>query len=69
MNDRFIVKIQTPLAGDDVALIYDKEKSFVLQVPTEEVVARMAGRVKAYFYARVRGTRLALEKSAPDQEW
>ena len=69
MTDRFIVKIQTPLAGDDLALIYDEARSFTLQVPTAEVVDAMQGRIKAYFYAHITDTKLALESDAPAQDW
>lgn len=68
-----IVKVQMPLnAGATQALIYDRDRHepFCRQVPSEQVAKRMAGRDKAFFYARLSffGS-IVLGDEAPWQEW
>jgi len=66
----FIVKVQTPLSDPThPALIYDEMRSFELFEPVEHVAERMAGKAKAFFYAKIVGDKLVLGEGAPDQEW
>lgn len=65
-----IVKVQTALndpAGP--ALVYGRGRTFMQQVPAESVTARMGGRVRAFFYARLSAGELVLGDEAPDQPW
>jgi len=68
--DCLVVKVQTALNDPThAALIYDRERSFFLEVPPGQVAERMAGRVKVYLYARVRYGLLDLGDEAPEQDW
>jgi hypothetical protein len=65
-----IVKVQTAL--DDptsAALIYDRGRTFKRFVDVEQVSERMAGRIKAFFYAKLSFGQLVLGDEAPEQRW
>lgn len=51
-------------------LVYNEDRSFYLETETPEDVANlMDGRLKAFFYAKVEGSEIVIEKEAPHQEW
>jgi hypothetical protein len=66
-----IVKVQTALAplGGSAMLLYDRNRSVLIeQDATPEVLALLAGRVKAYFFATLTPCgRLDLGVEAPRQ--
>ena len=73
-----IVKVQVPLNTDAIdsnapALIYDQERTFTMFAEVHERLRRvLAGRDKAFFYARWVGEKtpnLELEREAPWQDW
>lgn len=65
-----IVKVQTALNDPSLpALIYDRGRTFERHVDIDQVRERMAGRVKAFFYARLSYGQLVLEDEAPSQAW
>lgn len=69
---QIIVKVQIPLESNQEvapALIYDRGRTFRRHVPLEEVAARMAGRAKAFFYARLTFGQIVLGDEAPSQGW
>lgn len=74
-NHAEIVKVQLPLfAMDsrDAALIYGKGRSHLCQnCVSRDIIRRMGGRTKGYFYAVWHGPQLGWEigQSAPDQNW
>jgi hypothetical protein len=68
-----IVKIQRSIfPGDSSLLIYDKDKSVVLEVPMEAVPPsmRLAKGTKAFFYAELtKERRLVVGEQVDDQPW
>lgn len=65
-----IVKVQTALNDASApAMIYDRARAFQRFVPSQEVLGRMAGRPKAYFYAELKYGQLVLGEEAPAQGW
>lgn len=68
-----IVKVQMPLASSmevPKILIYNKKKDVWFQFePTREWEKKMAGRPKAFFYAKLVGTIIEVAGPAPWQEW
>ena len=65
-----IVKVQMPLAGAALILIYDQKKEIVMHThPSKVLVAKMNGRDKAFFNASVIDGTLDLGDEAPDQPW
>lgn len=65
-----IVKVQLPLAGADMALIYNEDRSVMLHVPvTAPLRSRMKGRPKRFFHANVERGELEIGDAAPWQEW
>jgi hypothetical protein len=70
MTDTLIVKVQTALNNPALdAMVYDETRSLEIFVPADDVKAVMAGRVKAYFFAKVVGDQIALGEEAPWQDW
>lgn len=67
---RQIFKIQMPIYGAPLVLIYNKSRSIVSQLPvTKEIKRMMNGHVKAFFYAIHRNKQLEIQAIAPWQEW
>lgn len=66
-----IVKVQLPLGGEPMVLVYNQDRSVIGHVPlTTEVQECFAdGEMKAFFHARMRGTELEIQGRAPWQEW
>jgi hypothetical protein len=72
-----VVKVQLPLAPDDSvqpgepALVYDRTRTWhFTAVVDDELLGKMKGRVKAFFYAlRNAGGEISLGREAPWQEW
>ena len=65
-----ILKVQMPLAGADLALIYSEDRSVMAQVPvTAPLRSRMGKRPKAFFHADVRAGEIEIGDEAPWQEW
>jgi hypothetical protein len=69
-----IVKIQTPLHPPNApCLVYTRTRTFLaLLNPSqlgEQVLAKIAGRDKAFFQAEMRGGKLELGDEVPDPGW
>jgi hypothetical protein len=68
-----IVKIQRPLfttEKGELALIYNRDRTFETIVPFEEVEQLFeAGINKVYAHAHLEGTDLHINDWAPDQPW
>ena len=65
-----IVKVQTALNDPTLpAMVYDRSRAFQRFVDTETVAERMAGRPKAFFYAKLSYGQLVLGDEAPEQPW
>jgi hypothetical protein len=73
MAMREVVKVQIPVASnvdDAPALIYGEgHRHQELRTITPELLARMAERPKAYFWAIWKGGAWQLEEEAPPQRW
>ena len=66
------MKVQIPLnAGvDPVALVYDESRDFMAQTQIdEELLQKMSGEPKAFFYADIRADGFRLLGLAPWQLW
>lgn len=65
-----IVKVQLPLLEGDGALIFNEDKSLVLDVPVTTLLeARMGKRRRAHFQADMVDEVLELGDALPDQGW
>lgn len=68
-----IVKIQRSLfssAGDGTMLIYNQDRSVMMQRPlTAQVSALLGNAPKGYFQVKVKGGSLKILGRAPDQNW
>ncbi len=65
----FIVKLQTPVVGSEI-LIYNQDKSLLYTQPvSDDVMGLMNGRKKAFFWARMLGTVIHIDREAPWQTW
>lgn len=66
-----IVKVQLPLAGADLALIYNEDRSVMLHIPpSSPLIARMRGKLKAFFHVDVaKHGEIEIGEAAPWQEW
>lgn len=68
-----IVKIQKSLfssAGGGMMLIYNEQRSLMMQRPLTARISRLLGDAsKGYFHATVRGGSLYVLGRAPDQNW
>lgn len=68
-----IVKIQRSLfssAGGGAMLIYNQDRSVMLQRPlTAQVSALLGDAPKGYFHVKVKGGSLKILGRAPDQSW
>lgn len=66
----FIVKVQTPLAGAALALVYNEDRSVQEQYPIDKGIKRMMrGRAKAFFWARLDGGTLTIGQESEWQSW
>ncbi len=68
-----IVKLQLPVVFGTMALVYNEDRSFMMELPLEDGVIRKAlgDRYKAFFQAEYdEGTRrFTLGEEAPWAEW
>lgn len=68
-----IVKIQRSLfssAGGGAMLIYNQDRSVMMQRPlTAQVSALLGGAPKGYFHVKIKGGSLKILSRAPDQSW
>ncbi len=75
MKDKFIVKIQMPIAGENDILVYNKTRSVLAILPvTKEIKEFMGGDLKKYAWAKyadkhAKITLLEIIYEAPDQNW
>jgi hypothetical protein len=67
------VKVQRPITANvrnPPALIYNRDRSLQEQFPlTQELLVKLAGDFKAYYWASFKDGVLFLEERAPEQEW
>lgn len=72
-HEGMIVKVQASLvttAKIQRVLAYNEDRSICFDGPLKpEVRKLLRGRLKAYFYARVRNGELDLEEEAEEQSW
>lgn len=69
-GEKLLVKIQMPLAGRrDMALVYDKSRTWQLFVPVEDVEEKMRGEDKRYFSAHIKNKELVIDDDAIEQTW
>ena len=72
---RFIVKVQVPITtnlppGEEQCLVYNRDRTVECMFPvTKEINDAMAGDLKQFFYAYMKGTVLHLDGIAPWQGW
>lgn len=71
-----IVKVQVPLAkfgfGEPEALIYNKDKSVLMQIPLTEQIQQLMGKdFKRYYHVKVdpNSSELTFGNRAPAQNW
>lgn len=65
-----IVKVQTALNDPThPALVYDRGRALQRHVPVDQVVERMGGRAKVFFYAQLSYGQIVLRDEAPEQGW
>ena len=68
-----IVKVQWPIATNDAAprvLIYNEDRSVEWQAPaTPQFSKIMHRKLKAFFFAELKGTIIHIGRPAPWQEW
>ena len=71
--DRIIVKVQLPLSSNAAAapaLVYNADKTVLLQPPVDvQLLKKMNGANKQFFFATVSNGDLVLDRRAPWQEW
>lgn len=72
----FIVKVQVPIESnmpkeDQVAMVYNEDRSFRLDLPVKEVFDRMKGSPKKFFFAQFNAETKDLNfmQEAPWQTW
>lgn len=77
-KDRFIVKVQIPIAAsagaEAIVLIYneDKTKEGMISLTAKqlgELEQAMEGEPKAFFWAHLKNKHITLEEPAPWQSW
>lgn len=75
-EDRIIVKVQVSLDGEDLALVYNEDRSVQETFEGRNVVAlrqMLQGKPKGFFYAHAESdgkrTGLILDEPAPWQRW
>lgn len=67
-----IVKVQVPLMTTEPeakALIYNKSRTFEVYVPVDNVIKKMGGDFKKFFYVKFKTKGFELHGEAPWQEW
>ena len=72
MKNAMIVKVQLPLMGEPLMLVYNKDRSIIGQFEVDpQLKSMMKGRMKAYFYANpvLVHDQVQIIKPAPDQDW
>ena len=75
MKNKFLVKIQMPIAGENEVLIYNKNRTIMAQIPTtKEIKKWMDGQLKKFAYVKYSDpeaeyTMLEIIKEAPYQSW
>jgi hypothetical protein len=66
----FIVKVQSPVGGSGEAVLFDKKKSFVLQVPFDQDIRELMGSdLFAFFKASRIGEKIRLGGRVENQGW
>lgn len=69
-HEKFIVKVQLPLSGANLALIYDEDKQLKMHIPiSEQIEKAMGARKKAFFFVTINRHELHLLEEAPWQDW
>ena len=68
---RVVVKVQLPIMGADLALVYNEDRTILMQVPTGQVSMRFGRREKkAFFQAELMPDGLLeIGEKVPDQAW
>jgi hypothetical protein len=68
-----IVKIQLPIEAnveDPEALVYDEKHEVDTFMPiTKELLRRMGGNIKKFFYAHLEDEEIIIDQDAPFQDW
>lgn len=68
-----IIKIQLPLSSntdEPEALVYDEKHEIDTFMPiSKELLKRMGGNIKKFFYAHLEDEEVIIDKDAPWQEW
>lgn len=69
-----IFKVQVPICGESLALVYNQDRPVMAQVPITKAIRKVCGeRLKAYVHGEMRdsgnGPTLQFSKQAPWQEW
>ena len=68
--EKMVVKIQRPLGGYSAALIYNKNKSVMFQVPWKEAAHLFNdGEDKVYYNAKKFNGKLDILDRVPNQNW
>jgi hypothetical protein len=72
MTSRYIVKVQVPVVATakPVALVYSRDRELDMFMPiTPDLLSKMHGRFKAFFYIGIGELTWELEEEAPWQTW
>ena len=74
-DDIFIIKLQRPVAGHPIYLIYNEDKSIIAHTRMDDpytnlaVMKALGDNLKGYFYAQLKDTSLNLRGRASNQDW
>jgi len=71
LDDLGIVKVQWPIAGENEVLIYNEDRSIMLQIPCPDEIKQYAIWRKAYFYYSIENKiiNLLTKLKCPRQDW